>query len=139
MKVIQAINKLFNIYTVPTTPYYPQNHGLVERLNPTILSMLTRLYTYQKLVVPLMPADKQFSPYSVYLMFEHTTRIPLGIMFGTPPVFVSMFTLWKRLAQYFKMAREHLEQLLRDRSNTTVCSEPYQEGDHVCSWLHNPE
>ena len=40
-QLLHEVCKLLNIHKTRTTPYHPQSDGLVERLNRTLLSMLS--------------------------------------------------------------------------------------------------
>ena len=93
--LMKEICRLLGMQKTRTSPYHPQSDGLVERLNRTLLSMVSTLAEEESknwdLNLPLLMLAYRTSvqettgasPYS--LMFGRETRMPVDIMFGRPP------------------------------------------------------
>ena len=92
--LFSEICDLLDIKKTQTSPYHPQSDGLVERMNRTILMMLTVVlekYEDWEMCLPtVMLAYRAsvhettgFTPFK--LMFSREIRLPVDVMFGRPP------------------------------------------------------
>ena len=154
--LIKEMCRLLGIHKTRTTPYHPQSDGLVERLNRTILNMLsisaaeherdwdlhlpTVMLAYRSSVQETTGA----TPFS--LMFGREVRLPVDIMFGTPPSYPPPASpseyahhLRERLHQAYRLVREHAS--AQQRRQKYLCDRragglPFNVGDRV--WLHCP-
>jgi len=92
--LIKEVCRLLGIDKTRTTAYHPQSDGLVERLNRTILGMLSTVleedFRDWDLRLPLIMLAYRTSvqettgasPFS--LMFGREARLPIDVMFGLP-------------------------------------------------------
>ena len=92
-KLIAEICRLLNIHKSRTTPYHPQDDGLVERFNRTLLNMLATTTSNHPLdwenrirkvcmaYNTSVQATTGYSPF--YLMFGRNARLPIDVMFPT--------------------------------------------------------
>jgi len=153
--LMAEICRLLGILKTRTTPYHPQSDGLVERFNRTLLNMLSVIAKDREqdwdLQLPLVmmaywtsvQESTQATPFS--LMFGREARLPIDVMFGTPPDVVvtspSQYALdlRDRLETAYHHTRSHLllqqrrQKLLYDRRATGAA---YKVNDLV--WLYNP-
>ena len=91
--VIEELCKILGIKQLWTTPYHPQNKGLVERSHQTIMHMISKLGEDKKANWPSHLAEivhtynatpstvTRFSPH--YLMFRHRPRFPVDFVSPT--------------------------------------------------------
>ena len=145
-KLIAEICHLLNIEKTRTTPYHPQSDGLVERINRTLLDMLStrakdhpfEWENYIRKVCMAYNSSVQAStghtPF--YLMFGRQARLPLDVMYETSPPSPANSTpgeyavaLQKQLRTVYDLVREKASKAhLRQR-------QPHKLGDLV--WLHS--
>eukprot|EP01132_Coremiostelium_polycephalum_P010890 gene10890-13341_t len=124
-KVIQAINEVFKVIKVNTTPYHPQTDGLVERFNRTLVQMLkayviANAYSWDEYIPMVLFAYRTsvqsstgFSPY--YLTYGREPKIPLDVLlprickvdFKVPSDWKE--SIEKNLRVAFKIARENMK------------------------------
>ncbi|KAL5471393.1 hypothetical protein EMCRGX_G029508 [Ephydatia muelleri] len=95
-KLMQEVCKLLHIKKTRTTAYHPQSDGVVERLNRTLLSMLTATVHEhpgdwdKKLRLMCMAYNTSvhqstgFSPF--FLLFGCQARLPVDLAYGTAPM-----------------------------------------------------
>ena len=95
-KLMQEVCKLLHINKTRTTAYHPQSDGVVERLNQTLLSMLTATVQEhpgdwdKKLRLVCMAYNTSvhqstgFSPF--FLLFGRQARLPVDLAYGTAPM-----------------------------------------------------
>ena len=153
--LMAEICRLLGILKTRTTPYHPQSDGLVERFNRTLLNMLSVIAKDRgqdwDLQLPLVmmayrtsvQESTKATPFS--LMFGREARLPIDVMFGTPPDVVvtspSQYALdlRDRLETAYHHTRSHLllqqrrQKLLYDQRATGAA---YKVNDLV--WLYNP-
>ena len=120
--VIQDLCKLYGVHKLRTSPYHGQTNGQVERMNQTIIRMISKLEAEQKarwsehLPELLMAYNSTrsavtgYSPY--YLLFGRRPRIPVDYQFPTirdPPHHTimeeSVADMQRRLKEAFAVAR----------------------------------
>ena len=93
-EVIQELCSILKIKKVRTTPYHPQSDGLVERLNRTILEMLSKYVSdhpddWDEWLNPLVGAYRTavhastgFSPFE--LLYGRKARMPVDLLLPIP-------------------------------------------------------
>ena len=77
-QLVSEVCKLLHVHKIQTTPYHPQGHGLVERFNRTILSMLATSAKGQSIRLE-EPHKKSMYNSSVQASTGYT---PFFLMFG---------------------------------------------------------
>ena len=154
--LVKEMCRLLGIHKTRTTPYHPQSDGMVERLNRTILAMLSISTAEHErdwdLHLPAVMLAYRSSvqettgatPFS--LMFGREVCLPVDIMFGTPPTYPPPTSpseyahkLRERLHQAYHFVREHAG--AQQRRQKYLCDRragglPFNIGDRV--WLHCP-
>ena len=120
--IITHLCELYGVQKLRTSPYHAQTNGQVERMNQTIIRMISKLEEDRKacwsehLPELLMAynatrsAVTSYSPY--YLLFGRRPRIPVDYLFPTLRDFphqtnmeVSVAAMQKRLKEAFVVAR----------------------------------
>ena len=115
------VGKLLGIEKTRTTPYHPQSDGLVERMNRTLLMMLSIQAQgeerWDEFLPELLMAYRasvhdttKFTPF--HLMFGREIRLPIDMMFGKTPDPVQEHTeyareLRARLENAYRLVKEH--------------------------------
>jgi len=144
------VSKLLEINKTHTTSYHPQGDGLVERLNRTILAMLTTTTDEQgedweshlaKVCFAYNTSEHASTGYSpFYMMYGRKAKILLILSMEpsvTPSEYVN--TLRKSLDQSYQLARKHsLGATCRQKEhyNKMMHGKPYDKGELV--WLFTP-
>ena len=119
--LFMEVGELLGIEKTRTTPYHPQSDGLVERMNRTLLMMLSiraqEEERWDEFLPELLMAYRasvhdttKFTPYR--LMFGREIRLPVDVMFGKTPDPVQEHTAYARelrarLENAFELVREH--------------------------------
>ena len=152
--VFAEVGDLLGMEKTRTTPYHPQSDGLVERMNRTLLMMLSiraqeEEESWDEFLPELMMAYRasvhdttKFTPF--HLMFGREIRLPIDVMFGRTPDPVQEHTEYAkelrfRLEKAFELVRKHTkaaQKRQKDRYDRQVSGGRYQVGDRV--WLHSP-
>ena len=120
--VITHLCKLYGVQKLRTSPYHAQTNAQVERMNQTIIHMISKLEEDRKAFwsehLPELllaynathSAVTGYSPY--YLLFTRRPRIPVDYLFPTlcdsphqTKMEVSVATMQKRLKEAFTVAR----------------------------------
>ena len=120
--VITHLCELYGVQKLRTSPYHAQTNGQVERMNQTIICMISKLEEDRKacwsehlpellLAYNATPsAVTGYSPY--YLLFSRRPRIPVDYLFPTlrdsphlTKMEVSVVAMQKRLKEAFTVAR----------------------------------
>ena len=153
--LVKEVCRLLGIDKTRTTAYHPQSDGLVERLNRTILNMLSTVLEEDiwdwDLKLPLIMLAYRTSvqettgasPFS--LLFGREARLPVDVMFGLPPGETSTSP-----SQYALTLRHNLESIYHEVRTKTGLQQnrqkelydqksrgsPFKVGDLV--WLHCP-
>ena len=120
--VITHLCELYGVQKLRTSPYHAQTNGQVERMNQTIIHMISKLEEDRKACwsehLPELllaynatcSAVTGYSPY--YLLFSRRPRIPVDYLFPTlrdspheTKMEVSVAAMQKRLKEAFTVAR----------------------------------
>ena len=120
--VIMHLCELYGVQKLRTSPYHAQTNGQVERMNQTIIRMISKLEEDRKACwsehLPELllaynathSAVTGYSPY--YLLFDRRPRIPVNYLFPTlhdsphqTKMEVSVVAMQKRLKEAFTVAR----------------------------------
>ena len=120
--VITHLCELYGVQKLRTSPYHAQTNGQVERMNQTIICMISKLEEDRKVCwsehLPELllaynathSAVTGYSPY--YLLFGRRPRIPVDYLFPTlrdsphqTKMEVSVAAMQKRLKEAFTVAR----------------------------------
>ena len=120
--VIMHLFELYGVQKLRTSPYHAQTNGQVERMNQTIIHMISKLEEdkkacWSKHLPELLMAYNAtcftvtgYSPY--YLLFGRRPRIPVDYLFPTlrdsphqTKMEVSVVAMQKRLKEAFAVAR----------------------------------
>ena len=120
--VIMHLCELYGVQKLRTSPYHAQTNGQVERMNQTIIHMISKLEEDRKACwsehLPELlfaynatrSAVTGYSPY--YLLFGRRPRIPVDYLFPTlrdsphqTKMEVSVVAMQKRLKEAFTVAR----------------------------------
>ena len=120
--VITHLCELYGVQKLRTSPYHAQTNGQVERMNQTIICMISKLEEDRKACcsehLPKLllaynatrSAVTGYSPY--YLLFGRRPRIPVDYLFPTlcdsphqTKMKVSVVAMQKRLKEAFTVAR----------------------------------
>lgn len=152
--VIRQLCIMLGMQKVRTSPYHPESDGLVERLNRTLLQMLSKfvsdkpgdwdlwlsqiLFAYRVAV----QSSTSFTPFE--LLYGRKPSIPADHEFFLPKTtrFRDSRAYLGELQHQQRLAREVVEDRLpsaqdrQARYHRTVTSAQYAEGDHVM--LHDP-
>ena len=153
-RVITELCKLLGIAKTRTTPYHPQSDGLVERLNRTLLNMLSTAVTdqqeawedhLQSMCMAYNTSVQSTTGYTpFFLMFGRQARLPVDLMYGsnvpTPkPLTEYAQHLKQTLETSYQSARETMGcnlQRQKDLYDQRIHGRPHKPGDLV--WLHCP-
>ena len=120
--IITHLCDLYGVQKLRTSPYHTQTNGQVERMNQTIIHMISKLEEDKKAcwsehLPELLLAYNatrstvtRYSPY--YLLFGRRSRIPVDYLFPTlgdtphwTKMEVSVVAMQKRLKEAFAVAR----------------------------------
>ena len=120
--IITHLCELYGVQKLRTSPYHAQHNGQVERMNQTIIRMISKLEEDKKACwsehLPELllaynatcSAVTRYSPY--YLLFGRRSRIPVDYLFPTlhdsphqTKKEVSVVAMQKRLKEAFAVAR----------------------------------
>ncbi len=152
--VVREMCSLLGITKTRTTPYHPQSDGLVERLNRTLLAMLSiaagedecnwdlhlpkLMFAYRTSV----QETTRSTPFS--LMFGREVKLPIDLMFPLPEQPPTSHTQYARLLKdhlqtSYEQVRKHMGVQQR-RQKEVFDIKPggagYKVGDLV--WMHSP-
>ena len=116
------VGKLLGIENTRTTPYHPQSDGLVERMNRTLLMMLSiqpqEEERWDEFLPELLMAYRasvhdttKFTPF--HLTFGREIRLPIDVMFGKTPDPVQEHTEY---ARELRACLENAHRLVRDNT-----------------------
>ena len=150
--LFKEVCRLLDIEKTRTTPLHPQSDGMVERLNRTLEAMLSK-FVQQNQLLPLLAMAYRSAIHESTgctpneLMFGRDVRLPVDLMFGSPPVPVTppnsttfAWQLREQVSKVHQLARENLniasqrqKRLYDQRSRANS----YREGEKV--WLYNPQ
>ena len=152
-KLFAELCELLDVWKTRTSPYHPQSDGLVERLNRTILMMLSivleKQSNWDKYLPYVMFAYRSsvhkttgYTPFQ--LMFGREVKLPVDVMFGRPNVNFSHSSeyikeLHSVLESSFKLAREvtqRKQERQKDHYDVQSSDGRYKVGDVV--WLYLP-
>ena len=155
--LFKEVCRLLDIEKTRTTPLHPQSDGMVERLNRTLEAMLSKFVqenqrNWDRLLPLLAMAYRSAIHESTgctpnELMFGRDVRLPVDLMFGSPPVPVTppdstafAWQLREQVSKIHQLARDNLniasrrqKRLYDQRSRANS----YREGEKV--WLYNPQ
>ena len=151
-KLIKELANLLGIKKVKTTAYHPQCDGLVERLNQTILRMLSKhVAENQKdwdlwlpcVLLAYISAKQSSTGQSPFrLMYGREARLPADVAMGQPEEPVRLTTEFvANLERKQQLERELVEtqvtasQERQVRNARTSADIVYEKGDYV--WLHH--
>ncbi|MES9880251.1 MAG: RNase H-like domain-containing protein [Sedimenticola sp.] len=153
-KLFKEMCDILGVEKIRTTPYHPQCDGQVERFNRTLLQMLSKYVNESQddwdihiphVMLAYRSSQNESTKYSpAFLMFGHELRIPVDIMFGSPPrpeegERENPTRVKQNLQDAYKLVRENLQmahQRQKDRYDQKMSGKSYEVGDHV--WLHEP-
>lgn len=153
-KLIADICKLLGIAKTRTSPYHPASDGLVERMNRTILSMLSHRVeanekTWDEQLPHVMLAYRSsvheatgYTPY--HLLFGREVKLPVDVMFGVPETrSMSASGYDAQLASDLEDAFQEVrvnqgiaQRRMKEVYDRKVHGSPYNVNDFV--WLHCP-
>ena len=149
-KLFHRLEQLSGITRLRTTPYHPQGNGKVERFNRTLLNMLRTHSESQKhkwkdslnKVVHVYNSNRNdatgFSPF--YLLFGHSPRLPVDLMFGlsredTRMNHTEYTEKWKvAMKEAYELARQNISKSADDgkkQYDRKVRFSSLQPGDQV--------
>ena len=154
--IIKESCKLLGITKTRTSPYHPQSDGLVERFNRTVLNMLSIMtqedeHCWDLHLPHVMMAYRTsvqettgFTPFS--LMFGREARLPIDVVFGSPPNHNSVQStneyskqMRQRLEDSYNRVRKHMnlqQRRQKDVYDHRTHGNPFKVNDLV--WLHSP-
>jgi len=130
--LFKEVCRLLDIEKTRTTPLHPQSDGMVERLNRTLEAMLSKFVQDNQRnwdqLLPLLTyrsaihASTGCTPNE--LMFGRDVRLPVDVMFGSPPVPVTppdstdfAWNLREQVRKIHQLARDNLD---TDRSDCMI-------------------
>ena len=146
--VITELCKLLGIAKTRRTPYHPQSDGLVERLNRTLLNMLSTAVTdqqeawedhVQSMCMAYNTRVQSMTGYTL-LMIGCQARLPVDLMYGSnepTPLTAHAQHLKQTLETSYQSARETMGcnlQHQKDLYDQRIHGCPHKPGDLV--WLH---
>ncbi|MES9880796.1 MAG: DDE-type integrase/transposase/recombinase [Sedimenticola sp.] len=153
-KLFQEICRLLQIKKTRTTAYHPQSDGLVERLNRTVIDMLSKFvnakHTDWDIHIPAVMMSYRTSIHETtdftpaFLMLGRELKLPVEIMYGQPngeqgstneyarAVRDRMHSAFQHTRQ--NMAKAQVRQ--KEYYDRNAFGDAYQVGDKV--WLHEP-
>ena len=153
--VFKEITDILGIKKTRTTPYHPQSDGMVERMNRTLKSILSKLVNERQddwdMWLPqallsyrsTVHSSTGFSPH--LLMFGRETRLPIDLVAptiteeaqGTRSEFVE--SMKKRFERTYELTRGNTQKACnryKDYYDAKAKEATYKVGDKV--WLHVP-
>lgn len=151
-KLFQAFNRLYGVTKIRTSPYRPQSDGLVERLNRSLLNMLSAFVAESAIDwdehLPFVVQAYNSSVHSStgvtphLMVYGHEMRLPIDLMFPGPnktalpscaPEYIEF--LRRALGTAHEYARAHLGQaLIRQKRGYDAHAKkqsPFNPGDLV--------
>ena len=156
-QLLHEVCKLLNIHKTRTTPYHPQSDGLVERLNRTLLSMLSTCthdhpfdweHHLRKVCMAYNSSVQSSTGYTpFYLMFGCQAQLPVDIIYrpsctdsqsAPPSTSAYASQLQTRLLTAFDLVRDHASTHHKRQKafyDQKVYGKPYMPGDLV--WLYS--
>ena len=154
-QLISEVCKALHIKKTRTTPYHPQCDGMVERFNRTLLNMLAthckdHPWDWEQHIRKVCMAyntsvhsTTNYTPF--YLMFGRQARLPVDVMFGSPPTDSKSpseyaVSLKKQLTSAYETVRrtcktQHDRQ--KELYDKKIHGNPFVAGDWV--WVLNPK
>ncbi len=152
-RLFKEVCNLLGIDKTRTTPYHPQSDGLVERMNRTILTMLSIKVaeddTWDRHLPEILMAYRAsthestgFTPFR--LVFGREIHLPIDVMFGSAHEFdlevvPYVRELRARMTDAFTMVRERVQaaqQRQKDYYDRRATGGRFKVGDRV--WLYSP-
>ena len=147
--VMQEICNILKIKKSKTTPYHPQSDGMIERMNRTIVDMLSKFVNenqkdWDEKLPKLMMAYRtsvhettQFTP--AYLMFGRELRLPIDIACSIPSSENQTTAQYaKRLQDTLHSTFEHVrdnvgqnQETMKEYYDKGCFGSPYEVGDRV--------
>jgi len=112
-EVLREVCRMVGIRKVRTSPYHPQSDGLVERLNRTLLQLLSKFV-----------ADKPatWDQWLELLLFAYRTSVqastgfsPFYLVYGREPTLPADFEFSLPKSARYRSAREYLEDVRRNQ------------------------
>ena len=113
--LISNLCELYGVQKLRTSPYHAQTNGQVERMNQTIIRMISKLEQDKKAcwsehLPEMLAAYNGYSPY--FLLFGRKSSMPVDCLFPTlrdsphqAKMEVSIAAMQKRLKEAFAVAR----------------------------------
>jgi len=155
--LFKEVCRLLDIEKTRTTPLHPQSDGMVERLNRTLEAMLSKFVQENQRnwdqLLPLMAMAYRSAIHASTgctpneLMFGRDVRLPVDLMFGSPPVPVTppdstdfVWNLREQVRKIHQLARDNLDIASRRQKrlyDQRSRANSYQKGEKV--WLYNPQ
>ncbi|XP_014677974.1 PREDICTED: uncharacterized protein LOC106817791 [Priapulus caudatus] len=153
--IVQELCTMLGIEKTKTTPYHPEENGMIERFNETLKSAIAKVTVkhgkdWDLHLGPVQLAYNSsvhettgMSPF--FLPQGREPRLPADIVYGCPTK-----DYWKSAGSYSKSILAELQEAFEEARKTTSIGQeqqkklydkwakhhPYQVGDRV--WLHAP-
>ena len=148
--LFQDLMRRLQINKTRTTAFHPQSNSVIERMNRTLLNMLSKCIDHNQTnwstMLPfVMMAYRSsvhestgFTPH--YLVFGNEMSLPLDLMYTPPlqrePIPLTKYVIERQeaLRKSFELARQHMStQQIRRNSlyNNKAHGPVYKEGDYV--------
>ena len=152
--LIAEICKILHIRKTRTTPYHPQEDGMVERFNRTLVNMLATSISelgddsWEEHLPKLCLAYNTFTHPTTgetpfFLMHGRQARLPVDLMYGSESTGTSVPEYAKELGHKLSIAFEqtrkrtgNIQQRQRELYDKHIDGLPFEADDLV--WLHNP-
>ena len=146
--LISNLCELYGVQKLRTSPYHAQTNGQVERMNQTIIRMISKLEQDKKARwsehLPEMLAAYNGTHSAVtgyFLLFGRKSRMPVDCLFPTlhdsphqAKMEVSVAAMQKRLKEAFTVAR-HLTSQEAARQRWSCCLTAWRRCHGSCQWL----